>query len=168
MPNAPTVLQVLPSLVTGGVERGTIEIARAISDAGGRALVASAGGKLVAAVEHAGGQHFSLPLMTKDPLTVWINAGRLASLIRARDVEVVHARSRAPAWSALLACRRTGARFVTTYHGAYSEDVPFKRRYNSVMAKGERVIAISRFIAGLIVTRHKVDPARIPIIPRGV
>ena len=66
----------------------------------------------------------------------------------------MHARSRAPAWSAWLACRRTGAHFVTTYHGTYSEDLPFKRHYNSVMAKGERVIAASRFIADLIMRRH--------------
>ena len=80
----------------------------------------------------------------------------------------MHARSRAPAWSAWLACRRTGAHFVTTWHGTYSEDLPFKRRYNAVMAKGERVIAASRFIARLIVARHGTEPARIRVIPRGV
>ena len=80
----------------------------------------------------------------------------------------MHARSRAPAWSAWLACRRTGAHFVTTYHGTYGEDLPFKRHYNAVMARGERVIAASRFIAELIVARHGTDPARIRVIPRGV
>ncbi len=80
----------------------------------------------------------------------------------------MHARSRAPAWSAWLAVRRTGAHFVTTYHGAYGEDLPFKRRYNAVMARGERVIAASHFIADLIRTRHGVDAARIRVIPRGV
>jgi glycosyltransferase involved in cell wall biosynthesis len=83
-------------------------------------------------------------------------------------VAIVHARSRAPAWSAWLACRRTGAHFVTTYHGTYGEDLPFKRRYNAVMAKGERVIAASRFIAELVATRHGVDRSRIRVIPRGV
>ena len=73
-----------------------------------------------------------------------------------------------PAWSAWLAARRTGAHFVTTYHGAYSENLPLKRHYNAVMAKGERVIAISHFIAGLVMDRHHVDPARIRVIPRGV
>jgi glycosyltransferase involved in cell wall biosynthesis len=80
----------------------------------------------------------------------------------------VHARSRAPAWSALAAARRAGARFVTTYHGAYNEGLPGKRLYNSVMARGERVIAVSRFIAELVAARHGTDPARIRIIPRGV
>jgi len=167
-PGNVTVLQVLPSLVTGGVERGTVEITRAVAEAGRVALVASAGGRMVSSVERAGGRHITLPLASKSPLTIWRNAARLAALILAERVAIVHARSRAPAWSAWLACRRTGAHFVTTYHGAYGEDLPLKRRYNSVMAKGERVIAASRFIAGLIVARHGVDPTRVRLIPRGV
>jgi glycosyltransferase involved in cell wall biosynthesis len=162
------VLQVLPSLVTGGVERGTVEITRAIAKAGGIALVASAGGRMVTAVQRAGGRHVTLPLDSKNPLTIWRNAALLADVIRTERVAIVHARSRAPAWSAWLACRRTGAHFVTTYHGAYGEDLPFKRHYNAVMAKGERVIAASRFIADRVMTRHGTDPARIRVIPRGV
>ena len=163
-----TVLQVLPSLVTGGVERGTLEITQAIVEAGGSALVASAGGRLVAAIKRAGGRHITLPLMRKDPYSIWRNAGLLATIIRAERVDIVHARSRAPAWSAWLACRRTGAHFVTTWHGTYGEGLPFKRRYNSVMARGERIIVASRFIDRLVGERHGVDPARIRLIPRGV
>ncbi len=162
------VLQVLPSLVTGGVERGTIEIAQAITEAKASAIVASAGGRLVPLVERAGGRHITLPLMTKDPLNIWRNASRLEALIRQHHVSVVHARSRAPAWSAWLACRRTGVPFVTTYHGTYAENLPFKRHYNAVMARGEIVIAASQYIANLITERHHVDPARIRVIPRGV
>ena len=164
----PVVLQVLPSLVTGGVERGTIEITQAIVRAGGVALVASAGGPLVAQIERAGGRHITLPLKSKNPLTLWRNAARLAALMRAEHIAIVHARSRAPAWSAWLAARRTGTHFVTTYHGAYNENAPFKRRWNAVMARGEVVIAASRFIANLITEQHGLDPARIRVIPRGV
>jgi glycosyltransferase involved in cell wall biosynthesis len=164
----PVILQVLPALVTGGVERGTVEMTEAIARAGGVALVTSGGGRMVASVERAGGRHITLPLATRDPGTIWLNAGRLARLIRAEAVDIVHARSRAPAWSAYWAARRTGTHFVTTYHGAYGEDFPLKRRYNAVMAKGERVIAISHFIAGLIEERHGVPPERIRVIPRGV
>ncbi len=162
------VLQVLPALGGGGVERGTVEMAQAIARAGGVALVASAGGRMVPQVEAAGGRNLALPLDTKNPLAIWRNAALLEAVIRAEGVRLVHARSRAPAWSAFLAARRAGVPFVTTYHGAYNENVPGKRAYNAVMARGERVIAISRFIAGLIVARHHVDPARIRIIPRGV
>jgi glycosyltransferase involved in cell wall biosynthesis len=162
------VLQVLPALVSGGVERGTIEIVQAITAAGGVALVASSGGRLVPAVERAGGEHITLPLQTKDPVSMWRNAGKLRRLIEARGVEIVHARSRAPAWSAYWAARRAGVHFLTTHHGAYDEALPFKRRYNSVMVKGELVIAISGYIAQLIVDRYRLDPARIRLVPRGV
>jgi len=164
----PTILQVLPSLVTGGVERGTVEMTEAVARSGGRALVASAGGPMVEAVERAGGRHITLPLHAKDPFGIWRNAGRLEALIRSERVAIVHARSRAPAWSAWLACRRTGAHFITTYHGTYNEDLPFKRHYNAVMARGEVVIAASRFIADLVAERHGVAQGRIRVIPRGV
>ncbi|WP_043337283.1 glycosyltransferase family 4 protein [Belnapia moabensis] len=164
----PPVLQVLPSLVAGGVERGTLEIAEATIAAGGRALVASAGGPLVGPLERLGATHITLPLRTKSPLGLWRNAAALARLAAAEGVRIIHARSRAPAWSAMLAARRTGAHFVTTYHGTYNEGFPGKRFYNSVMARGERVIAISHFIAAHIRERHGTDPARIRIIPRGV
>jgi glycosyltransferase involved in cell wall biosynthesis len=163
----PVVLQVLPSLGGGGVERGTVEITQAISLAGGRALVASSGGMLQASIERAGGRNILLPLATKNPHKIFANAARLASVIRENDVDIVHARSRAPAWSAKLAARRTGARFVTTYHGAYNEDIWLKRRYNAVMASGDRVIAISHFIAALIRERHHTDPSIIRVIHRG-
>jgi glycosyltransferase involved in cell wall biosynthesis len=164
----PVVLQVLPALGTGGVERTTVEMTQAVALAGGVPLVASAGGPLVAAVERAGGRHFTLPLTTKAPLGIWRNAGRLAALIRAEGVAIVHARSRAPAWSAWIAAQRTGAHFVTTYHGTYGEDVPLKRRYNAVMARGEIVITASRFIAALVMQRHGVPESRIRVIGRGI
>ena len=163
-----TVLQVLPALETGGVERGTVEMVQAIVRAGGSALVASAGGRLVAAVERAGGTHITLGLASKNPMRIYQNAAKLAFLIRAADVDIVHARSRAPAWSAWLACRRTGARLVTTWHGVYKENAPGKRRYNAIMARGERIIAISQFVAAKLKARHQVDPRRLRVIPRGV
>ena len=162
------VLQVLPALETGGVERGTVEMTEAVVAAGGRAIVASAGGRMVAQVERVGGRHVALNLLTKDPLSIWLNARPLAALIRAEGVAIVHARSRAPAWSAWLAARRTGAHFLTTWHGVYAETFPGKRRYNAVMARGERVIAISRFVAAQVAARHGVTEARLRVIPRGV
>lgn len=158
----------LPSLVSGGVERGTLEIAEALVAAGFRALVASAGGPLVPALEALGARHIALPLDTKSPLGIWRNAATLSEIARAEQVAVLHARSRAPAWSALIAARRMGARFVTTYHGTYNEGFPGKRLYNSVMARGDRVIAISRFIAGLVRERYGVGDDRLRVIPRGV
>jgi glycosyltransferase involved in cell wall biosynthesis len=164
----PTVLQVLPALESGGVERGTVEIVTALTARGWTALVASAGGRLVPAVTAAGGRHIALPLTTKSPLAIWRNAARLAQIIRAERISLVHARSRAPAWSAWLAARRTGVPFVTTYHGAYGDEGFGKRRYNSVMAKGVRVIVASRFIADLVRKQHGVAEERLRLIPRGI
>ncbi len=161
-------MQVVPKLESGGVERGTIEMVHAIGAAGGKALVASQGGRLVSAVDAAGGRHITLPLASKNPWRIWRNAAALETLIRAKNVRLVHARSRAPAWSALLAAQRTQARFLTTYHAPYDEGAPGKRAYNAVMAKGERVIAISAFIADLVRERHRVPSGVIRMIPRGV
>jgi glycosyltransferase involved in cell wall biosynthesis len=164
----PALLQVLPALRSGGVERGTLEIAEAQIAAGFRAIVASAGGEMVPALEALGAKHITLPLNAKSPFAIWRNAAALAALARAEGVALIHARSRAPAWSALIAARRVGLPFVTTYHGAYNEGFPGKRLYNSVMARGDRVIAISHFIADLIRSRHGVAAAKLRVIPRGV
>ncbi len=164
----PVVLQVVPSLVSGGVERGAIDIAAALGAAGARTIVASAGGPMVRELERAGAVHVELPVASKNPFVMRANVGRLARLIEERGVELVHARSRASAWSARAAARRTGRPFVTTFHGAYNFGNPLKRTYNSVMAKGDRVIAISEFIAGHVEEAYKVPRARIEVIHRGV
>lgn len=163
-----TILQAVPRLDTGGSEQAAVEIAEALARAGASALVATEGGRMATAITAAGGEIVPLPMASKNPFTILANARRLARLIEERGVDLVHARSRAPAWSALLAARRTGRPFVTTYHGAYGSPGPFKTAYNSVMARGDRVIANSRYTADLIVSRHKVTPERIRIIYRGV
>ncbi|MDH3229739.1 MAG: glycosyltransferase family 4 protein [Alphaproteobacteria bacterium] len=166
---APVVLQVLPSLTGGGVERGTVEMAAALAEAGWKALVVSSGGPMVRELDRVGAHHIELPVQSKRPFVMWRNAGRLARIIRENRVDLVHARSRAPAWSAMFAARRTGARFVTTVHGPYGFGIPFKRLYNSVMTRGERVIAISEFIRSYILDNYrKVDPDVIRLIHRGV
>lgn len=162
-----TVLQIVPRMDVGGIERGTLEITEAIVRVGGRAIIATAGGKLLHRVTKAGGEVIAMNVDTKNPLNLWQNARLLARLIRDLEIDIVHARSRAPAWSAYWACRRTGAHFITTYHGTYNENFPLKRRYNAVMAKGQPVIAVSDFIRNLILKRHNLPPERVVTIPRG-
>ena len=164
----PTILQVLPALETGGVERGAVQIAGAIVRAGWRSLVASAGGPMVRELDRMGAQHIQLPLDTKNPFAIRANIERLARIIRTERVDLVHARSRAPAWSAWSAAQREHVPFVTTFHGTYSAGNAFKRLYNSVMAKGEPVIAASEFIARHIVETYQVPPERLRLIPRGI
>jgi glycosyltransferase involved in cell wall biosynthesis len=163
-----TILQVVPRLDTGGSEQATVEIAEALTRAGAKALVATAGGRMATAVTQAGGEVVTLPVASKNPLTMLANARRLERLIVERQVALVHARSRAPAWSAYLAARRTGRPFVTTYHGAYGTLGPLKAAYNSVMVRGDRVIANSRYTAKLIAARHRLKQERIRVIYRGI
>lgn len=164
----PTILQVLPALETGGVERGAVQIAGAIARAGWRSLVASAGGTMVRELDRLGAQHIQLPLDTKNPFVIRANIDRLVRVIQSERVDLVHARSRAPAWSAWIAAEREGKPFVTTFHGTYGAGNALKRLYNGVMAKGEPTIAASEFIARHIIETYHVPPERLRLIPRGI
>jgi glycosyltransferase involved in cell wall biosynthesis len=164
----PAVLQIVPRLGSGGAERGTVDIAGALVAAGWTSYVASAGGPLERDLVRAGSTHLTLPLASKNPLLLRRNATALTRLIRRFGIDIVHARSRAPAWSAWSAASATGRHFVTTFHNAYGSGGAFKRWYNSVMARGERVIAISQFVADHAVQAYGIGPDRLRTIPRGV
>jgi len=163
-----TLLQVTPELETGGAEQTTLDVAAAVARAGGRSLVASRGGRMAERLEASGARLITLPVHSKNPLVIADNARRLARLIREEKVSLVHARSRAPAISALWAARATGTAFVTTYHGVYNAKSALKRWYNSVMTRGDIVIANSAYTASQILAKYRVDPARLATIPRGV
>lgn len=164
----PTILQIIPHLDTGGAELATIEITDAVIRAGGRALVVTAGGRMAGRVTSAGGEIITLDAGTKNPARIWRNAAHLVEIAQRERVDLLHARSRAPAWSALIAARRMKKPFVTTYHGAYGEKDPFKRLYNSVMARGDVTIANSQYTADLVRSRYRTPLDRIAVIPRGV
>ena len=161
------VLQVLPAMEMGGVERGTVQMAAALTDAGWGATVASSGGLMIHELARARAEHIDLPLAVKRPFRMLRNGDALADLINRREIDLVHARSRAPAWSALSAARRTGKPFVTTFHNAYGHNW-LKHHYNAVMAKGDRVIAISEFVAEHVRQAYGVDDDRLVTIHRGI
>ncbi|TXN22922.1 MULTISPECIES: glycosyltransferase family 4 protein [Methylobacterium] len=162
------ILQIIPALNAGGAERTTVDIAEAIAAAGGRALVATEGGRLVGELQAKGGVWLPFPADSKNPAAMALNVLKLTSLCRREGVSLIHARSRAPAWVALGAARRLKLPFVTTYHGSYSGLSGVKVLYNSVMARGDVVIANSHYTADLIRNRHP-DQAkdRIRVIHRG-
>ncbi len=162
-----TVLQVIPALDAGGAERTTVEIARAVVEAGGRALVATRGGRLVEEIEAAGGEVFPMPVHSKNPLTILANRNRLKNLIERENVDIIHVRSRAPAWSALWAAKATGKKLVATYHGAYEAKSPLKRLYNSAMVRADLVIANSAYTAAAIRGQYAIDEKKLRVIPRG-
>lgn len=163
-----TILQVIPDLAAGGAERTTVEMAEAITGAGGRALVASSGGRLEEALERAGGELIRLNAASKNPLIIRKNTRLIEGLIAEHGIDLIHARSRAPGWSAYVAAQRTQTPFVTTYHGAYSGRTGLKKRYNSVMARGDLVIANSEWTAAHVMEVHETPPEKIVTIPRGV
>jgi glycosyltransferase involved in cell wall biosynthesis len=162
-----TILQVIPRLDAGGAERTTLDVANALVRAGARALVASEGGRLASELQAIGGVLLPFPAATKNPLAMLLNVRKLARLIIAERVDLVHARSRAPAWVALGACRIAERPFVTTYHGAYSGVSTLKLRYNSVMARGDVVIANSQYTADMIARLYPEARDRLRVIPRG-
>lgn len=164
----PTILQLIPHLDAGGAEMTTVEVTEAIIRAGGRALVLSEGGRLASRIAAMGGEVRHFPAATKNPARIIANGYALARLIADEGVDLVHARSRAPAWSALIATRRAAVPYVTTYHGAYSERGRLKNLYNSVMARSDIVIANSAYTAQSIRTRYDTPEARIRIVYRGV
>ncbi|MEM8552063.1 MAG: glycosyltransferase family 4 protein [Pseudomonadota bacterium] len=162
-----TVLQVVPALETGGAERTTVDIAAALVENGDKAIVASEGGRMVEELTAVGAKHVTMPVSTKRLFGMRANARRIAALMEQENVDLIHARSRAPAWSSLWAASWTFRPLVTTYHGAYNEKTKLKNRYNSVMARGDIVIANSAWTAALVAQRHRFAKDRIVTIHRG-
>ena len=155
-------------LDAGGAERTTIDIAAALVEAGARALVACEGGRMASELQAVGGVLIPFPAASKNPIAMFFNIRKLARLIYHERVDLVHARSRAPAWVALHASHITDRPFVTTYHGAYSGHSTLKLSYNSVMAKGDVVIANSRYTSALIERLYPEAREKLRVIPRGV
>jgi glycosyltransferase involved in cell wall biosynthesis len=168
LPSGFTLLQVTPALDAGGVEALTVDVATAAAAAGARSLVVSRGGRLEGALAFGGGELIRLPIQARDPVSLFANVGRLEEVIRREKVSLVHVRSRAPAFSALRAARRAGVPSVTTYHGIYAAASPLKRWYNSVMTRGDAVIANSAYTRDHVLAQHRVRPGRLVVIPEGI
>lgn len=168
--NAPRILQLLPALGDGGVERSTVEIVGYLRQKGIVNCVASGGGDLVAAVEAGGARHFAIPVGRKSPFAIIRNAFALAKVIDREAIDIVHARSRAPAWAGFLATRlaRRRCRFLATFHGVYGHGNALKRLYNRVMLAGPLVVANSRFIRDHIETVYGYPKDRIVVAARGI
>ena len=160
------VLQVLPALNSGGVERGTVEFARELVRRGHESLVLSSGGLLVAQLEQEGSRHITLPVHRKS-LASFGQVRPVRALIQSLKPDVIHIRSRLPAWIVWLAWRKLPARerpaLVSTFHGMYSVNA-----YSAIMARPRHLIAISHCVEQYILDNYRVDPSRITVIQRGV
>lgn len=163
----PIILQIIPRLDGGGAEATTLEITRALTAVGGKSIVATQGGALEAEIEAAGGEIVHLPVASKNPLTICRNINRLADLARQKNVDILHARSRAPAWSAHAAARRLALPFIATYHSKVHARPWLKVKYNAIMTRGALVIANSHYTAAQIEAVHHIPASRIRVISRG-
>jgi len=164
-----TVMQVIPNLGAGGAEQTTVDVTSALVKAGHKAIVVSNGGHRVIEIQRAGGMHIEMPVHSKNPLKIWSNAQKLKKIIREHKVDIIHARSRAPAWSALKAARDAGIKFLTTCHAPYNiRGSEWKRKYNSGIVKGDLVIANSEFVAHYLVDNYNAPVDKIRVIPRGI
>ncbi|HEV2540048.1 MAG TPA: glycosyltransferase [Frateuria sp.] len=159
------IVQLIPALNSGGAERSVLEVARALVAAGHRSVVISAGGRLVAQLEAEGSEHVTLDIGAKSPRTL-LRIGALRRQLRELAPDIVHARSRLPAWLAWWALRGMAPRprFVTTVHGLNSPGI-----YSSILLRGERVIAVSQTMRDYVLSHYPwLDPARVRVIPRGI
>lgn len=169
-----TIAQLLPSIENGGVERGVFDLSKEIlkyKDL--KVIVISAGGAMLPQFARHKIKHITLPVNSKNPITIFLNIFRLKKLFHKYNVDICHARSRAPAWSGYFACKKTNCKFLTTFHGVYSfkgifsKNSSLKKKYNQIMLKSNLIIAVSNFIKQHIITEYKISDKKIKVIHRG-
>ena len=161
------LLQVLPHLNSGGMVSGAVEISNFLKNKGGKSIIVSSGGYREQELLKNDASIIHLPVETKNPFLIYLNKNRLKKIILKYNVNIVHARSRAPAWSAYLAAKETKTTFITTFHGTYGTENLVKKKYNSVMLKGDYTIAISKFIKKHIEKEYKKSN-NIFVVARGI
>ena len=163
-----TIVQILPALNHGGVERGTVEMAEAIINAGGRAVVISNGGILESKLARLGAEHIALGVHSKNPFKIMANRRHLKTLLASIRPDLVHIRSRAPAWSALKVARKLNIPVVTTIHGRFKASSVLKKIYNGIMIKSDHIIAISNYVENLVKQQFPQAAEKMSVIHRGV
>jgi glycosyltransferase involved in cell wall biosynthesis len=163
-----TALIVVPTLQAGAADSGAVELVRILAAAGHRPIVVSRGGRMVSEVIEVGGEHVQLDMSSRNPIVMLRNATTLTRIVRERRCNLIHAHGRAPAWSALAAARLTRVPFLTTWHKGFREQNVLKRLYNGVMARGDRVVAVSDQIAELVNDRYGTPWDRIAVVPASV
>ena len=161
------IAQILPSLEIGGVERGTIEIAAALQKEGIENYVISNGGRMVPELERLGVEHITLPVHSKNPFRMYINARKIAKIAKEKGFTLMHVRSRAPAWAVKWASKMTKIPFMTTFHGVYGIKPAIKKYYNIVMTQGVRMIAISNHVKNQVLRDYQMDESKIRLVYRG-
>ena len=162
------VLQVIPNLDVSGASQGCVDVANYLTEKNYNSYIATNSGRRIQDVKESETRVIIVPVHSKNPLIIILNIFRLAKIIRLFGINILHVRSRAPAWSSYFACLMTSTKFVSTFHGTYNFNNFLKKYYNSIMLMTDGTIAISKFIFDEIKTKYQKMPKIINIIPRGI
>ena len=168
MQEKPNVLQVIPTLNISGAEQGCFDVANFLINNKLKSHIATSAGYRIEQLENSGTLINKIPVHSKNPIIILINAFRLIKIIKKNEINIIHARSRAPAWSCYLAAKLANIKFITTFHGTYNFSNKIKKFYNSIMIRSDYVIAISNFIYSEIRTKYLYTHQNVSVILRGV
>lgn len=163
-----TILQIVPFLDCGGLDRGTIDISKALIDNGFNSVVLSGGGKFQFKIPEMGAKFCQRFLDSKNPISILANKFFIEKIIKKENINLVHSRSRAPAWSAHFATKNLNIPHVTTFHGIYKHDNFIRKSYNKIMVESDKVIAVSNFVKDHIIETYGVKEDKISVIHRGI
>ncbi len=161
------LLQIVPSLDSGGVEQGTIDLAKGLIKNGYESFVVSNGGEMLRILERYKITHFKLPVHSKNLITMYLNIWRLKNIINKNNINIIHVRSRAPAWSAFF-CKSKKTKLISTFHNIYGHQNIIKKKYNESLAKSDKIIAISEYVKKSIIKIYNIEPKKITVIHRGI
>ena len=160
------LLQIVPSLESGGVEQGTIDVANYIAEQGSKSYVASSGGRMLNQFNRRGVEHFSLPVNSKNPFFIFQNIKKIKNIIIKNNINLVHVRSRAPAWSTYYASKKI-CKSISTFHNVYGHQNSIKKFYNKGLSKMDHIIAISQYVKDSISSIYNIKKKEISVIHRG-
>ena len=168
MQEKPNILQVIPTLNISGAEQGCFDVANYLTKNGFTSNVITSSGYRIDQLEKNGSIVSKIPVHSKNPVTIIFNIFRILKIVKKNDINIIHARSRAPAWSCYFVAKIARIKFITTFHGTYNFNNKIKKFYNSIMLRSDYVIAISEFIYSEIKTKYAYSKKNISVISRGI
>ena len=168
MQEKPIILQVIPTLNISGAEQGCFDVANYLTKNGFTSNIVTSSGYRINQLEKNGSIIYKIPVHSKNPVTMIINIFRILKIVKKNNINIIHARSRAPAWSCYFVAKIAKIKFITTFHGTYNFNNKIKKFYNSIMIRSDYVIAISEFIYNEIKSKYAYSKKNLSVISRGI
>jgi len=168
MQEKPNILQVIPTLNISGAEQGCFDVANYLTKNGFTSNIITSSGYRIEQLEKNGSIVNRIPVHSKNPLTIIINIFRIIKIVKKNNINIIHARSRAPAWSCYFVAKIAKIKFITTFHGTYNFNNKIKKFYNSIMIRSDYIIAISEFIHNEIKSKYAYSKKNLSVISRGI